>query len=33
MQAINFLRDSAEFERQKELNFFKHYETSYPEIR
>lgn len=33
MQAINFLQNSADFERQKELNFFKHYETAYPEIK
>lgn len=33
MQAINFLKDSAEFERTKELNFFQHYATSYPEIQ
>lgn len=32
-EAIAFLKDSAEFERQKELQFFKNFETSHPEIK
>lgn len=32
-EALNFLRDSAEFERQKELIFFKNFETSHPEFK
>ena len=32
-EAIGFLKKSAEFERQKELQFFQNFETSYPEIK
>ena len=32
-EAINFLKRSAEFERQKELQFFQNFETAYPEIK
>lgn len=32
-QALSFLKNAAEFERQKELQFFQHFETSHPEIK
>ena len=32
-EAINFLAKSAEFERQKELQFFKNFETAHPEVK
>lgn len=32
-EALSFLQASAEFERQKELQFFKNFETSHPEIK
>ena len=32
-EAIAFLKKSAEFERQKELQFFQNFETAYPEIK
>lgn len=32
-QALDFLSKSAAFERQKELQFFQHFESAYPEIK
>jgi len=32
-EALVFLKNSAEFERQKELQFFQNFNTAHPEIR
>jgi len=32
-EALNFLKNSAEFERTKELRFFRNFESRYPEIK
>ena len=32
-EALNFLKNSAAYEREKEVRFFKYYETMYPEIK